>query len=175
GDEGTTETTKPSTTKPSTTKPTTTNPTTTKPAESGGVKTSYNLSDGKITGISPGTSPSKLIANLNLNLYGNATAALTNSKGAKLTSGYVGTGDKLTVTVNGKTGTYIAVVKGDTDGDGEITAVDLLMVRKNILGLYKLSGEYAQAADTDRSSNVDAVDLLMIRKHILKTYTIEQK
>lgn len=153
GDEGTTETTK--------------------PTESSGFNTNYYISDGKVTGISPKTSPSKVLGNLNL--YGGAAATLTNSKGVKLTSGYVGTGDKLVVTAGGKTSTYTAVVRGDTDGDGEITAVDLLMVRKNILGLYKLSGEYKQAADTDRSSNVDAVDLLMIRKHILKTYTIEQK
>lgn len=145
----------------------------TNPTENAGFNTNYNLSGGMVTGIAPATAPSKFIGNLNL--YGGAQASLTNAKGAKLTSGYVGTGDKLTVTVNGKSGVYTAVVRGDTDGDGEITAVDLLMVRKNILGLYKLSGEYSAAADTDRNSKVDAVDLLMIRKHILKTYTIEQK
>lgn len=169
GDEGTTA----STTTTTTTKPSTTSPTTTSPTTSSGIKTGYNLSDGKVFGISPKTAPSKVLGNLNL--YGNATASLTNSKGVNKMSGYVGTGDKLTVTVNGKSNTYTVIIRGDTDGDGEITAVDLLMVRKNILGLYKLSGEYAAAADTDRSSKIDAVDLLMVRKHILKTYTIEQK
>lgn len=171
GDEITT--TNPSTTAPSATNPSTTAPSTTKPQGSAGYKTSYTLKDGRITGVNPHTSPSKLISNLGL--YGGAAASLKNSKGANKTSGYVGTGDKLTVTVNGKSSTYTVVIRGDTDGDGEITAVDLLMVRKNILGLYKLSGEYAAAADADRGSKVDAVDLLMIRKHILKTYTIEQK
>ncbi len=170
-------TTKPATTtKPPTTKPTvtTTKPTTTASA-SAGVKTSYTLTSGKsalISGVKPQTTVSAFIKNLGL--YGGASAVVTNAAGKTVTSGtLIGTGYNLRLTVQGTTTAYAVLVRGDVDGDGSIGAVDLLMVRKNILGLYTLSGIYLKGADADRDGSVGAVDLLMVRKHILRTYTIE--
>ena len=40
------------------------------------------------------------------------------------------------------------VVKGDTSGDGEINALDLLQIQKSILGTYTLSGASLKAGDT---------------------------
>ncbi len=194
GSGGTPTTTKPATTKPAATKPATTKPAATKPATTkppttkppvtattqwatapAGYKTSYLLTSGKnaqISGVQPQTSVADFITKLGL--YGGASAALYDSAGQKMTSGVVGTGCTLKLNVGGDLTAYTVLIRGDVDGDGSIGAVDLLMVRKNILGRYTLKGACLLAADADRDSGIGAVDLLMVRKHILKTYTIEQ-
>lgn len=178
GDE-TTEppTTQPTTTTPSTgeptTKPSSTEPSTTKPTASSGYKTSYKLHSNKtITGVQPLTSVSKFIADLGL--YGGASAYVTNASGKKVTSGNMAAGYMLNLTVNGVQSKYTVIIRGDTNGDGEVTAIDLLMVRKVILKSFSLSGCYLTAADVNADGKVSAVDLLMIRKHILKAYKIIQ-
>ena len=80
----------------------------------------------------------------------------------------------LNLTVNGVQSKYTVIIRGDTNGDGEVTAIDLLMVRKVILKSFSLSGCYLTAADVNADGKVSAVDLLMIRKHILKAYKIIQ-
>ena len=66
------------------------------------------------------------------------------------------------------------IMYGDCNGDGKIDAIDLLQVRKFMLGSHSLKGSYLSAGDTDRSGAVDAIDLLQVRKHMLGTYKIVQ-
>ena len=70
--------------------------------------------------------------------------------------------------------TYNVVIYGDTNGDGQISALDLLRVQKDILSLSKLSGFYSSAADTNKDGKVTALDLLQVQKHILKMKSIAQ-
>lgn len=105
----------------------------------------------------------------------NGSVKITNSNGT-VESGNVGTGDQ--VRVYDSTGalkfTYNIVIYGDTNGDGQISALDLLRVQKNILSLSKLSGFYSSAADTNKDGKVTALDLLQVQKHILKMKSIAQ-
>ncbi len=166
-------TTVPSTTEQPTTKPSTTAPSTTKPTTASGYKTSYKLHSNKtLTGVQPLTSVSRFITNLGL--YGGASAFVTNAAGKKVTSGNVGTGFVLNLTVNGVQSKYAVIIKGDTNGDGAVSAIDLLMVRKVILKAFSLSSCYLTSADVNADGKVSAIDLLMIRKHILKAYKIVQ-
>ena len=61
---------------------------------------------------------------------------------------------------------------GDINGDGVIDAVDLLKLRRVLLGKDKIDGVYKDSANTYKDESIDAVDLLKIRKHLLKTDSI---
>lgn len=79
------------------------------------------------------------------------------------------TGYKVRITSPiGETREYKLAVTGDTSGDGEVTILDLLMVRKHIVGSTILSGTNLKAADVNHDGEVTILDLLMVRKNILK-------
>lgn len=63
-------------------------------------------------------------------------------------------------------------VKGDTNGDGNITLSDLANVRLHLLGLFTLSGDNLIGADTNSDGNITLSDLANIRLHLLGLYTI---
>ena len=112
-------------------------------------------------GIEPGTTVEKLKKALGKDIVVN---------GAK--NGLVGTGTK--VVVGGKE--YTVIIKGDTDGDGKITATDYIRVRLHILKRIRLDGEklLAAHASTEIGKNVSADDYIAIRLHILKKKLIVQ-
>ena len=86
----------------------------------------------------------------------------------------IGTNDKITICNNGECKDYLAVIYGDTNGDGSITILDLLKVQKDILNTSKLSGIYNKAADTNKDGNITILDLLKVQKQILGSSKIEQ-
>ena len=62
----------------------------------------------------------------------------------------------------------------DTNGDGKVSALDLLRVQKQIIGASKLSGTYKTAGDTNKDGKVSALDLLQVQKQIIGAGTIKQ-
>ena len=56
---------------------------------------------------------------------------------------------------------------GDVNGDGAVTVMDLLKVRKAILGMSQLTEAEQKAADANGNGKVDVLDLLRIQKSIL--------
>lgn len=137
-----------------------------------GLTGSYTVSNNVISGISIGTSYSTFISKLG-NSSG-STVSITNSSGSTISSGNVGTGNLVTVSNGSNKTQYSVVIYGDVNGDGNVNAVDLLMVRKVILGTYSVSGSSKIAADVNKDGAINAVDLLMVRKQILGTYKISQ-
>lgn len=83
----------------------------------------------------------------------------------------LGTGTIITIK-NGDTNVQYTVIKrGDVDGDGEISAVDLLMVKRYIEKKYNFAVIYKEAAKVNKEAEVTAVDLLRVKRHIEgKTY-----
>ena len=68
-------------------------------------------------------------------------------------------------------GDFTVVKLGDADGDGIITAVDLLMIKRYIEGKYALQEVYKEAARVNKEAEVTAVDLLRVKRHLEgKTY-----
>ena len=63
-------------------------------------------------------------------------------------------------------------VLGDLDGDGEIGAVDYVMVKRSVLGTFMLGAAQNVCADVNRDGNVDAIDYVMIKRHVLGTYKL---
>ena len=127
----------------------------------------YKISGDTIKGISPKTSVETIKGNLE------AIAGTGNVK-VQVSETYVGTGDKITITNSSETKTLTVLVYGDTSGDGEIGALDLLQVQKNILGASSLTGVYKEAADTSRDGVIGALDLLQMQKEILGAGKVNQ-
>lgn len=59
------------------------------------------------------------------------------------------------------------VVKGDTNGDNQITLRDLANVRLHLLGLISLNGADLTGADTNGDSQITLRDLANVRLHLL--------
>jgi len=61
----------------------------------------------------------------------------------------------------------VIVVKGDTDGNGLINAIDALKVVNHIIENELLSGCYLVAAETTNDTEINAIDALKIVNHII--------
>ena len=104
-----------------------------------------------------------------------AAVTVTDSKGSAVAdTALVGTGQTLTIQDASSTVTYTCLVYGDADGDGRITAVDLYVVKEDILQKRPLSGAAKRAASLS-GSKITAVDLYIIKNHILKKELIVQR
>ena len=64
--------------------------------------------------------------------------------------------------------TFVNIVRGDVDGDGEIGALDCIGLRKDIMDGMKLRDAYMVAGDMDDNDEIDAVDYIRIKKMIIQ-------
>ena len=122
-------------------------------------------------------SPLTLVATLKSRIEaisGTNSVNVTNANGSSVSDGYIGTGYKVTVKNKDTSKTYVVIINGDTSGDGQITALDLLQIQKHILGTYSLNSIYFYSGDTNNDGQINALDLLQVQKHILGTYIISQ-
>ncbi|MBO4452679.1 MAG: hypothetical protein J5793_01970 [Clostridia bacterium] len=69
---------------------------------------------------------------------------------------------------------YREITMGDLDGNGEVEAVDYLMVKRRVLGTYELTDAQFLAADVDFSGAVEAVDYLMVKRKVLGTFEMPE-
>ncbi|MEG0981646.1 MAG: dockerin type I repeat-containing protein, partial [Erysipelotrichaceae bacterium] len=67
-----------------------------------------------------------------------------------------------------------AVVRGDVNGDGKISAVDYSYVKNQILKIDKLTGANAVAANVDKNEKISAIDYSLIKNDILNISKINQ-
>ncbi len=106
----------------------------------------------------------------------NNTISITikDKNGNNKSNGTVFTNDKVIIETGTETKTYTVVQYGDSNGDGKITALDLLNVQKILLRQSTLSGAYYKAMDTNKDGKITAIDLLNVQKHILKVSNISQ-
>lgn len=92
----------------------------------------------------------------------------------EVTSGSVGTGYKVIITVLEESKTFEVVIYGDTNGDAQIDILDLLRIQKHILKASTLTGAEAKASDVSKDEIIDILDLLKVQKHILGVSDIIQ-
>ena len=76
----------------------------------------------------------------------------------------ISTGMKVKISLNDENYEFIAVVKGDTNGDGESNLTDILQINKHRLNKTVLTGEYLLAGDVNQDKEVNLKDLLKINK-----------
>ena len=77
----------------------------------------------------------------------------------------IGTGYKLITETNKE---YTLIVTGDLTGDGNITLIDMSLLRKHYLEIESLQGEYLKAADMDNNNIISLRDIANMRKTILE-------
>lgn len=82
----------------------------------------------------------------------------------------VGTGCKIVVKENGEVlRKYQVILYGDSNGDGKINSIDLLVIQRHILEIERLKGVYKKASNVRKDGkNPTSVDLLLIQRHILE-------
>ena len=131
----------------------------------------FSYNSGYMSHINPGTSVNDL-KNALQGIAGEGNVSITDANGNEA-NGVIGTGYR--ININGSSNeTLIAVVYGDASGDGQINALDLLKIQKDILGTSGLNGSYKTAADASKDGKVNALDLLKVQKQILGSGNIEQ-
>ena len=115
---------------------------------------------GLIYGIIPGTDASEFLSMLATN----RNLLITDENGNQV-SGHIGTGDKITLVGSdgNPTDELYAVIKGDTDGDGFITAYDLY-VQERILKGYQYTAPYIYAADVNGNGVLADNDYRTLKK-----------
>ena len=126
-----------------------------------------------ISNIAVGTDVTEIKGALE-SVAGNATVNISDKDGNNVTNGITKTGYKVSINNQSSTEVLEVIIKGDTSGDGEINALDLLQVVKNISGSYNLEGAYKEAADTSGDGEINALDVLQIVKNISGSYKIIQ-
>lgn len=107
----------------------------------------------------------------------NYTIEIYNKNGEKISgSSLVGTGSTIKILDNNVMVTeYTLIMYGDTNGDGKINSIDLLVLQRHILEIEKLENEYVKAGNVRKNGkNPSSVDCLLIQRHILGLQDIEQ-
>mgnify|MGYP000963154375 CR=1 FL=1 len=143
-------------------------------SEKGGYSTDFLLENGKISRVGVGSAAQDVLNHISFT--GGAYGKVTHSDGSA-NDGIVGTGDVLTIydKNGGEMARYTFVIYGDVNGDGAVTSMDLLYVKRHILGTKLLEEPYLTAADANRGNDgITSIDLLYIKRHILDIRYIEQ-
>ena len=104
----------------------------------------------------------------------NADVIITNAEGGELKDeDLITTGSVIEVHDKNGESTYTIIILGDLNGDGRIGVMDLLIVKKNVLGLEESKGNALKAGCID-DSRITLKAYLAIKKHILGLEKISQ-
>lgn len=132
----------------------------------------YNIKDNYISKIGEKVTKNDFISNIILSEGLEAKIENIDEK-----QEYIGTGTKLKI-IHKASGIeieeYTCIIYGDVNGDGEINAIDLLKVRRYLLGKEKIDGIYYKTMNVYKDNDIDAMDLLKIRRYLLGKDSIEQ-
>ena len=113
----------------------------------------------------------KISPNTDVNTFKNNISTevgytIVNAKGEELQNTQeIGTGYKLITETNKE---YTLIVTGDLTGDGNITLIDMSLLRKHYLEIESLQDEYLKAADMDNNNIISLRDIANMRKTILE-------
>ena len=107
---------------------------------------------------------------------GGAYGRIYSSDGTQNT-GTVATGDELVIyNPDGSTlASYDIVIYGDVNGDGAVTSLDMVYVKRHVLDVRGLSGAYKEAANANRANDgITSLDMVYIKRHVLDIRYIQQ-
>ena len=125
----------------------------------------YEENDIYLDKIEPETTVKELIANCDTN----GTITVINSNGETLgEDDLVGTNMTIKDTRGNQEITLTAVVMGDLDGNGKVTATDLSALNQVVLKLIEIKNAEFKAADLDDNLKLTATDLSTVNNCILK-------
>lgn len=145
------------------------------PVEQYKFETNYSKDDVNhyLFGIAPGTSVTDLLANIN---FGNGNGYVLNADGS-INGEKVGTGNYVVGMKNGEEYVrYTVIMFGDLNGDGELTSMDMLYMKRHLLNVKVLDDIFFIAANTNRGDDgVTSMDMLYLKRHILGVSSVNQQ
>ena len=132
-----------------------------------------SVNDNKINNFKAGSTLASVKAGIKL--YNDTKIISKDVSGKELNdASIVGTGS--VVTIVDKTGkeliSYTIIVKGDSNGDGKISAADYVQIKNSIMGTYNMNDIQKLGADANKDSKVSAADYVLIKNHIMGVSTI---
>ena len=119
----------------------------------------YTVENGYVKEVQVNTTLEEFLKNLNQT----SGARVTHNNVALTNNDIIGTGDVLTV--GGKT--YIIIVKADSSGDGLANIMDLMRVKRHILGTRTLSTVEQLASDLNSDGDINIMDVMRLIKIII--------
>lgn len=66
-----------------------------------------------------------------------------------------------------------AFMRGDLNGDGQRTALDYIMLKRHVMGTYRILDAYLAAADIDRNGRTDSMDYVLLKRNVMNSYYIQ--
>lgn len=140
--------------------------------ENASVETNYQLGDTYMTGVQPGETEQDILSKIT---FKNCEGILLNADRSHR-EGPVATGNILAIFQNGvPVKTYEVILYGDLNGDGKLNNTDLVLMKKHILEVSPLSGDFLVAADLNKAGDgVTNRDMVLLKKHILSIESISQ-
>lgn len=63
---------------------------------------------------------------------------------------------------------------GDLNDDGDVNAIDYMMLKRSVMGSYSLSAAQRLAADVNGDERVNALDYAMVKQHVMGIVSIPQ-
>lgn len=140
--------------------------------ENASVETNYQLGDTYMTGVQPGETEQDILSKIT---FKNCEGILLNADRSHH-EGPVATGNILAIFQNGvPVKTYEVILYGDLNGDGKLNNTDLVLMKKHILEVSPLSGDFLVAADLNKAGDgVTNRDMVLLKKHILSIESISQ-
>lgn len=140
--------------------------------ESVSVETNYQLGDTYMTGVQPGETEQDILSKIT---FKNCEGILLNADRSHH-EGPVATGNILAIFKDGvPIKTYEVILYGDLNGDGKLNNTDLVLMKKHILEVSPLSGDFLVAADLNKAGDgVTNRDMVLLKKHILSIESSSQ-
>ncbi len=88
-------------------------------------------------------------------------------------SSNLATGMTVKIFQNGsEVNSYEVVVKGDANGDGKVTGIDYLLIKRHVLSTYTLNGANLAACSIETNGKVGVTDYILTKRAVMGTYTI---
>lgn len=136
-------------------------------------KLSVKVNDNTMNHISPETVANTLIQSIQ-KVSPNTTVTIYNKSGNPIEgASLIETGGQIKITVpSGSSTTFTTIITGDTNGDGQVTILDLLQIQKHILKSTILTDARYKAADVSSDGEITILDLLRVQKAILGDLTL---
>ena len=126
----------------------------------------------EITGVGFNTSVDSFKSNISVP-SGHSFKVL-DKNGNEMTTGNVGTNTKVVVyNGNQAVSSIPVVIKGDINGDGKVSSLDILFAERYIIKCYNLVGNEYKSADINGDGKVSSVDVLYMERHVIKAYEIK--
>lgn len=115
-----------------------------------------------ILDIKDGTSVSNILSDVNTS---NTVNIYNNDNEIKSNNDTVATGDILKINEGENNITYTLIVRGDADGDGQVTARDALTIIRHSISIESLEDAYSKAGNVDGDEEITARDALNIIRY----------